>query len=1329
MAVELGSGYITLGVEYGDAMKKIREQLLSVKKDAAQAGVGAGKAMGEGIGKGTKDAGKKVGESLKGARNGASKAGTDSGRAMGEGIARETKKGAKKAGDQAGKEFGDAAGKAAQRSTGGIWSKVFHGPPMVAAKGGGTKAAGAFASAFKATLSAAGVTLGIAGVVKGISDVVGAGMTYERSMNSLQGVTSANAQQMAAARAQAQALGSDTKLAGVSAQDAANAMTQLAKAGFTVEQAIDASRGTVQLAVAGQIDAAEAANIQASAMNAFQIKADQATKVADMFAGAVNGSQAEMGDMGYALQMGGTAAAGFKMDIGETLTALTMFAKMGIVGSDAGTMLKTSLIHLANPTDKAQTAMDELGLKTHDAAGVFVGYESIMKQVAEASKHMTDEHFQQMTAILFGTDAMRASMVAANGGAAMWDQAAEAVYRQGAAADMAGAQMQGLPGVIEGLKNTFDGFKLALFDKVKGPLETMGKSFQAIVSGDADNFPVWLKKVIDVAKMLGGAIKEFLLPAFRKFIDNLKATNFIQQFVATMKEIWPIIKVAGIAIGAILVGAIKLLMGIIPPMIKGFKVLFIVLQVVAKIVKAVVAVIITVVKAAWPVIKTVVGAIATAFKAVGAALSWLYNNVWKPIWSVLTAPVKVAWAVMKVIFNAVVAVMKAVGEVAKYLWQKIFAPMWNNIQIVASAAWGVIKPIWEGFQQKLLEVGGAVMAFWHEHITPMWEGVKSAFSAGWEWLKGIFEKVKDVFKSAADFIGGVWDGVVDTIKRVWDGIVDALRGPIHHIGDMLAKVPTRIPGTGFEIPGAGVVQDLGRNMQAFAYGGRVRGPGGTDNVLAWLTSGEGVVTRGAMARGGAELVAALNAGWVPPIALLKAMLPGFSRGGPVDDLYRAANRMVGTPYERGGHSNSGTDCSGAASVLVNALLGDDPYGDRMNTGNAADWLSARGAVIGKGPSGTLRIGWVNGGPGGGHMAVTLPDGRNAESGGSVGNFTIGGGAAGASDFPNQAYIPIDAVFPDGPPGGGRGRGRGRRNIGRTGGGGGSSYAEYGDPNAGAGEGGSGGGTGTAAQQRQLRDMEDRLGRMQREIDLQEAELAEMEAKGKSKQTTLDRKRGSIEDKKKDLQDLKDDIVALKEKMQGYDYDGKLDGGGSGGDSSNPYRKIAEGISEILPDQGQLADLFIGGMSETLLPPGFDSPFDWSSMKAASGVLGFISGLMPDPLSRALLGAGAAGLSGSGSGVVEAIKGIIPEPFGSFPSVFPGEDGSMVGPDAFMPGGAAHFGGLPGEPVAPGPGGAGGTTIDQSMTIGETNANAAELMSKKDQHDRAARRRYNMDRPA
>ena len=122
-----------------------------------------------------------------------------------------------------------------------------------------------------------------------------------------------------------------------------------------------------------------------------------------------------------------------------------------------------------------------------------------------------------------------------------------------------------------------------------------------------------------------------------------------------------------------------------------------------------------------------------------------------------------------------------------------------------------------------------------------------------------------------------------------------------------------------------------------------------------------------------------------------------------------ANSLVGTPYSQGSRS------SGAASQLINVALGQDPRSSFMSTQTAPQWLASRGFVMGDGPPGTLPVGWYNHGsaPNDSHMAITLPDGTHAESGGLHGAFELGGSAAGAEDsgFDQHACLPITGMHP------------------------------------------------------------------------------------------------------------------------------------------------------------------------------------------------------------------------------------------------------------------------------------------------------------------------------
>ena len=312
-----------------------------------------------------------------------------------------------------------------------------------------------------------GVALGLGSVA---SDIVSVGTEYQSQLNTMAAVSQATAGQMDAVRAKARELGNDISLTGTSASDAAAAMTELAKNGLTVAQSMEASKGTLQLAAAAQIDAAQAATIQGQALQAFGLGAQEAGRVSDILAGSANASAAEITDVAQALQQAGTVSHAFGVSIDDTSTAIAMFANAGITGSDAGTLLKTSLLALTDQGKPAQNAIHDLGLTVYDAKGKFVGLPSLIGQLNAASNRMTEEQYQAATATLFGSDAMRFASIAAGKTADDFNALRESVTRQGQAAEVAAAQTKGLPGALERLSNAREDLTLGLFEALQDDL-------------------------------------------------------------------------------------------------------------------------------------------------------------------------------------------------------------------------------------------------------------------------------------------------------------------------------------------------------------------------------------------------------------------------------------------------------------------------------------------------------------------------------------------------------------------------------------------------------------------------------------------------------------------------------------------------------------------------------------------------------------------------------------------------------------------------------------------------------------------------------------------
>lgn len=336
--------------------------------------------------------------------------------------------------------------------------------------GAGLRAASGVASAAGKAIGVA-LTVGTVAAASGLKQIINLGVDYQNSMNTLQAVTGATGEQMAQVGARAQELGSDLTLPATSAVDAATAMTELAKGGLSVEQAMTAAKGTLQLAAAAQIDAGTAAQIQANALNTFNLSADQAGVVADVLAGAANAATGEITDFAAAFQAGGSVAAQFGLSIGDTATALALFANNGIQGSDAGTLLKASLLALTDQGKPAQEAMKQLGLDVYDAKGQFVGFPQLMDQLAVAAARMTPEQYQAATATLFGSDAIRFAGIAAKTTSAQWSELSAQVTKAGSAQEIAAAKAKGVGGAFDAIKSQLETTGLQIFNVIAQPLE------------------------------------------------------------------------------------------------------------------------------------------------------------------------------------------------------------------------------------------------------------------------------------------------------------------------------------------------------------------------------------------------------------------------------------------------------------------------------------------------------------------------------------------------------------------------------------------------------------------------------------------------------------------------------------------------------------------------------------------------------------------------------------------------------------------------------------------------------------------------------------------
>lgn len=318
------------------------------------------------------------------------------------------------------------------------------------------------------------ITNVLAGAVRAVGGwlkaSVGVAGDFEQTLNVLGATSGATAGELDAVAKKAKELGADLSLPATSAQDAAQVMLELSKAGFSVQESMDAAKGALQLSAAAQVDAAKAAQITAGAINAFNLEASDAVRIADLLAAGANASSASMTDLAQGLQQAGFMFHAVGMPVEDLVTSLAALTNVGLTGSDAGTALKNALVRLTNPTKKAAGLMKELGFNAYDANGKMKPLPVLISALQHSLSGMTDEQKNAALGTIFLSDGMKAMIPLLELGADGFNDLKSKVTVAGSAADVAGAQMKGWNGAVASTKSQLETLQLIIGTVIKKAL-------------------------------------------------------------------------------------------------------------------------------------------------------------------------------------------------------------------------------------------------------------------------------------------------------------------------------------------------------------------------------------------------------------------------------------------------------------------------------------------------------------------------------------------------------------------------------------------------------------------------------------------------------------------------------------------------------------------------------------------------------------------------------------------------------------------------------------------------------------------------------------------
>ncbi len=632
-------------------------------------------------------------------------------------------------------------------------------------------------------------------IVMATKAIITNGIAYENTLNQIGAISGATGEQMDRLKATAIELGNDMQLPGTSAATASQAMLQLVKAGFNVEQALDSAKGTILLAKAAMMEEGEAANITANLLNAFSMSAENASQVADLLAATANNSAQEVTDVAAAAVYAQTAFASAGMPIEDMATSLALLADKGIKGSVAGTALNAVLKNLKVPSKAAADALKGVELRDPKTKEL-LPLPQLMENIKKKTEGMTAAQKDAFMAKVFDERSMKAAQTLMDAGIKKWDETKTKVTEAGAAGKMAEAQMAGLGGKWEALGSQIETLGNEMYEAIKTPLTQIVSAISSVVSviGEAfGSLPTPAKQVLAVLAVILAAIGPILLAV----------AGLVAMFAFLLP---PILAVAGAITSA--GGAFAALAVAVAPLKAALAVMFVpLIPIIAKVALVVGAIIAIsyLLKKAWDSnfggiqdkARAVADGISKAWGAVKGFFTKLFNDIKKvfnDFWAkngddIQKAADKILGILQSIgdfvsaVFNGIWAVVSPILKILFAYISNIFGGVWQVIKGVFSQIWNVISSVFmmivhaiNGDWVKVWETAKQMVSDTIDNITSILSGLVDIVMAPIDTLLGAFDSSREAFLKKAQEIGSaIIDGLVGMISNGWNSIWGAAK--------------------------------------------------------------------------------------------------------------------------------------------------------------------------------------------------------------------------------------------------------------------------------------------------------------------------------------------------------------------------------------------------------------------------------------------------------------------------------------------------------------------------------------------------------------------------
>lgn len=293
-------------------------------------------------------------------------------------------------------------------------------------------------------------------------------------------------------------------------RDVAQGISEAAHAGWDLLQIMNGVPEAIDVSLAGGMELAQGLQYLIDVSNAAEVEAEDLGQLVDYWAYAANRSSTTIPEMGEAMQKMGATMQFAKGDVAGLVTMLAVLADNGTKGTEAGTLLRNSIIRVIAPTQKAAEAMadldltmDELdeiygdsegleaavetlkeaGFSAYDAQGRLKPLISIWEELDEATRGMTEQERNQVLSAIFPTRTITGALALLEAARDDWNGLYESIRQNGEGyAEYAAEKMEsGLGGSLRHLESVYDALKTRTGSELAEPVSTVADGLSGLI--------------------------------------------------------------------------------------------------------------------------------------------------------------------------------------------------------------------------------------------------------------------------------------------------------------------------------------------------------------------------------------------------------------------------------------------------------------------------------------------------------------------------------------------------------------------------------------------------------------------------------------------------------------------------------------------------------------------------------------------------------------------------------------------------------------------------------------------------------------------------------